>query len=444
MQSISSRKLTRSAIKEALGIPVWHEKGKIIQIIGNVVEAILPDARLGTIARIEVKKDESLLAEVVGFKDGKVLLLPYSSLNGLAPGCSVYSESMIERVFVGDFLLGQVVDSFLSPLQEQKNLAQGQAGSWVSIEKEAPNPLARKRVEHELSLGIRAIDSVLTIGEGQRVGIMAGAGVGKSVLLGMIARGSSADVNVIGLIGERGREVREFIEKDLGEEGLKKSVVIVVTGDRSPLMRVRGAKVCTAVAEYFSMQGKKVLMMMDSLTRVAMAQREIGLSVGEPPTTKGYTPSVFSLLPRLLERTGPQAYGYGSISALYTILVEGDDMTEPVSDAAKSILDGHIVLSRSLASRGYFPAIDVNQSISRTMFDIVSKQHWVLAQKIRSILGIYRENQDLIQIGAYQHGSNPQIDEAIQLVPRIEQFLKQDIDEKLSFEDVLEQMQGLL
>jgi flagellum-specific ATP synthase len=287
------------------------------------------------------------------------------------------------------------------------------------------------------------MDSLLTFGEGQRIGIMAGSGVGKSVLMGMIARGSSADINIIGLIGERGREVREFIERDLGPEGLKRSVVVCSTSDQSPLMRLRAAKATTAIAEAFSAQGKSVLLMMDSLTRVAMAQREIGLAVGEPPTTKGYPPSVFSLLPRLLERCGPQIAGRGSISGLYTVLVDGDDFNDPIPDAVRSILDGHINLSRSLAARGHFPAIEVNTSVSRVMRDIVDEEHWELAANLRMLMGIYQENLDYIQIGSYQSGANPNLDSAIALMPAIERFLKQGISERSSMDTALEGMRAI-
>jgi flagellum-specific ATP synthase len=295
-----------------------------------------------------------------------------------------------------------------------------------------------------MSLGIRSMDALLTFGEGQRIGIMAGSGVGKSVLMGMIAKNSEADVNVIALIGERGREVREFLERDLGPEGLKRSVVVVVTSDQSPLMRIRGAKLATTIAEYFSSQQKNVMLMVDSLTRVAMAQREIGNSVGEPPTTKGYTPSVFSLLPKLLERAGPQRKGYGAISGLYTVLVDGDDFNDPVADAARSILDGHINLTRQLAAKGHFPAIDVTTSASRVMSDIVPQSHWQQANYFRELIGTYASNQDLIQIGAYQPGTNPKLDEAIRLMPLLEGFLKQGIHESTNLDDAFTGLRRVL
>jgi flagellum-specific ATP synthase len=298
--------------------------------------------------------------------------------------------------------------------------------------------MTRQRVSQPFSLGIRCIDGLLTFGEGQRIGIMAGSGVGKSVMLGMIAKASDADVNVIGLIGERGREVREFIERDLGPEGLARSVVVVVTGDQSPLLRIRAARVVTAIAEHFASKDKKVLVMMDSLTRVAMAQREIGLAVGEPPTTKGYPPSVFSLLPKLLERCGPQSRG--SISGLFTVLVDGDDFNEPIADAARGILDGHVVLSRTLAARHHFPAIDITNSTSRVMHDIVDRDHQDAAAFIKMLMGVYQENFDYVQIGSYQTGTNPNLDTAIRLMPSIEKFLKQDRSELCSYEKSLEQL----
>jgi len=349
---------------------------------------------------------------------------------------------MFDRVRVGSHLLGRIVDPMLEPLSGNE-LSEALDTAELPIDRDAPNPMARKRIEHTLGLGIRVMDGLLTFGEGQRVGIMAGSGVGKSVMMGMIAKGSSADINVIALIGERGREVREFLERDLGPEGLARSVVVVVTSDQSPLMKVRGAKVATSIAEYFSGKGKRVLLMMDSLTRVAMAQREIGAAIQEPPTTKGYPPSTFALLPRLLERCGPQTHGNGSISGLYTVLVDGDDFNDPIPDAARSILDGHVNLSRKLAAKGHFPAIEVTTSASRVMYDIVSKEHWQMASRIRSLLGVWQENLDYIQIGSYQPGSNPLLDQAIQLMPAIERYLKQDVHERTTTEDALRGLMAL-
>lgn len=423
----------------------WDPRGKVCDVVGTVIEAFLPGSQLGTIVAIAIGGHQGeVLGEVVGFRGDRSLILPYNNLGGIAPGCAVTAIHRLDSVMVGEHLVGKVVDPMLQPLTGRLPQADPSSCATVPLDRDAPNPMERQRIEHPLSLGIRAMDSLLTFGEGQRIGVMAGSGVGKSVLMGMIARGSSADINVIGLIGERGREVREFLERDLGPEGLARSVVVVVTGDQSPLMRLRGAKLTTAIAEYFASRGKRVLLMMDSLTRVAMAQREIGLAIGEPPTTKGYPPSTFSMLPRLLERCGPMPEGSGSISGFYTVLVDGDDFNDPIPDAARSILDGHINLSRTLAARGHFPAIDVPTSASRVMFDVVSKDHWALANKLRGLLGVYEENYDYIQIGTYQPGSNPQLDLAIQLMPQIQKFLKQDINELSTLDEALAGMNELL
>ena len=423
----------------------WRSQGRVKKIKGNLVEATLEGGQLGTICEIEISHDaKKVLAEVVGFKDDEcVLLLPYNNLEGCAPGSSVSVVKNFTEIKVGEHLLGKVISPFMESLNDDAILAQADLES-VPLDKKAPNPMTRQRIKTPLSLGVRAIDSLLTVGEGQRVGIMAGSGVGKSVLLGMMARNSSADINVIGLIGERGREVREFIEKDLGPEGLKRSVIVAVTSDQSPLMKIRGAKVATAISEYFSSKGKSVLLMVDSITRVAMAQREIGSSVGEPPTTKGYTPSVFSLLPSLLERSGPQKVGSGSISGLYTVLVDGDDFNDPIADAVRSILDGHINLSRDLAARHHFPAIEVSTSASRVMHDIAHKDHLKLAEQLKNLIGTYQQNYDLIQIGAYQEGRNQVLDRAIKLMPKIQEFLKQGINEKSDLNQAVGQMLMLL
>lgn len=431
------KRFERKAIGKGFAPINWNPSGRVCDIVGTVIEASLPGSTLGTVVNIAVKNQPDVLAEVVGFKDDRALLLPYSSISGISPGAAVFGKRTLDRIPVGDFLLGRIVDAMMTPLTGEP-LHIPDRCKHVPIEKEAPNPMTRSRIDQTLSLGIKAIDGLLTFGEGQRIGIMAGSGVGKSVLLGMIARGSAADVNVIGLIGERGREVREFLERDLGPEGLARSVVVCVTSDQSPLMRIRAAKIVTSIAEHFSSQGKRVLMMMDSLTRVAMAQREIGLAVGEPPTTKGYPPSTFSLLPRLLERCGPQGPGEGSISGIYTVLVDGDDFNDPIPDAARSILDGHIQLTRSLANRGHFPAIDVGGSVSRVMHDIVDEEHWGLAQTVKTLMGTYQENYDYVQIGSYQTGTNPTLDVAIQLMPQIDQFLKQGINERSNIEKATE------
>lgn len=432
--TISTRKkLEKGSLRRAFDRIEWNPTGKVTDVIGNVIEAHLPRTSVGTVVSIGVKGQNDVLCEVIGFRDEyKVILLPYGSVSGISPGCPVSGRTTHASIPVGDFLLGRVIDPLMNGLDGPLEIPE--KAHMVPLDREAPNPMRRARIEHHLALGIRAIDGLLTFGEGQRLGIMAGAGVGKSVLMGMIARNTEADVNVIGLIGERGREVREFIERDLGPEGLKRSVVVVTTGDQSPLLRVRAAKAVTAIAESFSASGRKVLLFMDSLTRVAMAQREIGQARDETPTTKGYTTSVFSLLPALLERCGPQADGKGSISGLYTVLVDGDDFNDPIPDAARSILDGHIQLSRSLANKGHFPAIEVTGSISRVMNDIVTEDHRQAAQMMRALLGAYQENLDYIQIGAYQQGTNPTLDAALTLMPSIERFLKQGILEKSEFE----------
>ena len=440
----AARNFDRKALKQAFESVKWQFQGKIVNVVGNLVEAILPGSQLGTIVEIKIPgRHDQIIAEVVGFKDDRVLLLPFNHLAGVAPGYIVNRLASFNRIAVGNFLLGRVVDPFLNTLIGEP-LEIPEEAPHADIEMPPPNPMERDRIDTPQSLGIRAMDAVLTFGKGQRIGVMAGSGVGKSVLMGMIARSSEADINVIALIGERGREVREFIERDLGTEGVARSVIVAVTGDQSPLMRIRGAKVATAIAEHFSRMGLNVMFMLDSLTRVAMAQREIGNAVGEPPTTKGYTPSVFSLLPKLLERTGPQRKGHGSISGIYTVLVDGDDFNDPVADAARSILDGHINLSRDLAAKGHFPAIEIATSASRVMHDIVPKQHWQLALRLRSLLGLYQENADLIQIGAYQHGSNPKLDEAISLMPLIERFLQQDMHETCDLATALQQLQQTL
>jgi flagellum-specific ATP synthase len=437
------RKFERRELSRQIRGINWDTYGRVLEIVGNIIEAHLPGVPLGTVVRIESKlKPKDILGEVVGFRENRSLIFPYESLNGTAPGARIQPERFYDRVPVFDDMLGKVFDPFMNEiggipveLREDKVL--------VPIERAAPDPMLRERIARPLSLGVRAIDGLLTVGEGQRMGIMAGSGVGKSVLMGMIARNVRADINVIGLIGERGREVREFIERDLGPEGMRRSVLVVVTGDQSPLMRVRCASVVTAVAEFFSSRGKSVLLMMDSLTRVAMAQREIGLAVGEPPTTRGYTPSVFSLIPRLLERTGPQIKGHGPISALYTVLVEGDDFNDPVTDAARSVLDGQINLSRAIAAKGHFPAIDIPTSISRVMRDIVSPQHWALANRVKELISLHEEKADLLHFGSYERGSMPLLDMAIDMMPAIQKFLRQGHDDSTGFEDTMRAMSGL-
>ncbi len=414
--------------------------GKVSEIVGLVVEGYGPTASIGEVCGIYPRgSGKQLNAEVVGFKNGKVLLMPLESIQGLGPGCKIMSLGKKASVRLGRELLGRVVDGLGSPIDNK---------GFISFADEYPiyadpiNPLQRGRIKEPMDLGVRTLNGLFTCGKGQRMGIFAGSGVGKSVLMGMIARNTKADVNVIGMIGERGREVREFLEKNLGPEGLARSVVVVAASDMHPLIRMRAAYVATSIAEYFRDQGADVLLMVDSLTRFAMAQREVGLSVGEPPTTKGYTPSVFSLLPKLLERSGT-IEGKGSITGLYTILVEGDDFNEPISDAARSILDGHISLSRDLANKNHYPAIDPLQSISRVMIDIVDREHRKKAAEVLNVLATYKKAEDLINIGAYMKGSNPEVDYAIAMMDRVNAYLRQDIEERISFDQARKDLFGL-
>lgn len=402
--------------------------GKVTQVVGLVIEGYCPETTVGTLCEIHPQGGEPIPAEVVGFRDNKTLLMPLGELRGVGLGSLISVRREKASLKVGPDLLGRVIDGLGAPIDQKGPLF---GGDEYPIYASPVNPMTRKPIRKPLDLGIRAINGLLTCGEGQRVGIMAGSGVGKSTLLGMIARYTEADVNVIALIGERGRELREFIEKDLQEEGLRKSVVVVATSDQPPLVRMRGAYIATTIAEYFQAQGKKVLLMMDSATRFAMAMREVGLAIGEPPTTKGYTPSVFAALPKLLERTGN--FQTGSITGLYTVLVEGDDFNEPISDAMRSILDGHIVLSRELAARNIYPPIDVLQSASRVMNDVTRREQQQLAGRFKETLATYRQAEDLINIGAYKGGSNPQIDDAISRMERMTSYLRQDILDGVTF-----------
>jgi flagellum-specific ATP synthase len=411
--------------------------GRVTDVIGLVVEATGPGAPLGSLCRISTRDKGGIFAEVVGFRTGRVLLMPLGDLAGVAPGSQVLLVRERPLVGVGDAYRGRIVDGLGQPLDGRGPI---ERDSNYSLYGERMNPLERRPIREPLDLGIRAINALLTCGRGQRLGIFAGSGVGKSALLGMMARYTRADVNVIALVGERGREVREFVERDLGA-GLERSVVVAATSDQPPLVRLHGAFLAVALAEYFRDQGRDVLLMMDSLTRVAMAQREVGLSVGEPPSTRGYTPSVFALLPRLLERAGQGPDG--SITGLYTVLVEGDDLNEPVADAARSLLDGHVVLSRRLASEGHYPAIDVLASLSRTMIDVVGSDQQAQAARVRACLATHRDAEDLIQIGAYARGSSATIDEAIAWLPLITAFLRQPLDQRASFEESVAALAGL-
>lgn len=413
--------------------------GKVSKVVGLTIEADGPQVSIGDLCNIHVARGTTLKAEVVGFKDEKVLLMPLGEMTGISPGCLVSANGDILKVAVGQELVGRVLDGLGRPMDEKGGINTKQ---FYRTDNKPPNPMTRKRISEPLPLGVRAIDGLLTIGKGQRVGIFAGSGVGKSTLMGMIARNTKADVNVIALIGERGREVREFLEKDLTEEGLSRSVVVVATSDQPALIRLKGAMVATAIAEYFRDCGKDVLLLMDSLTRYAMAQREVGLSIGEPPVSRGYTPSVFSVFPKLLERAGTSVKG--SITGLYTVLVDGDDLNEPVTDTARGILDGHIVLSRALANKSHYPAIDVLASVSRVMGDIIDSDHKKCASEIKKTMAIYKESEDLINIGAYQMGSSGKIDYAIDCIDGITSFLQQETDHKAFFEDVKKDILSLL
>ena len=406
--------------------------GKVTQVIGLVIESQGPTVSLGELCYIKSHFPDVLPipAEVVGFREGYVMLMPVGEMQGIGPGCEVVSAQKTLNVKVGPELLGRVLDGLGNPMDDKGPLL---CKTEYPLQADPPPPLTRPRIKDNLYVGVRAIDGLITMGEGQRIGIMAGSGVGKSTLLSMIARNTEADISVIALVGERGREVRDFIERDLGEEGMKRSVVVVATSDQPALVRIKGAMTATAIAEYFRDQGRKVVLMMDSVTRFAMAQREVGLTIGEPPATRGYTPSVFALLPRLLERAGTSEKG--SITGIYTVLVDGDDMNEPIADAVRSILDGHIVLSRKIAAQNHFPAIDIMPSVSRVMNEVVSSEHLKAAQQMRQLLAVYRDAEDLIHIGAYVKGSSAKIDEAVQKIDAINAFLCQGIFEVDSYAD---------
>jgi flagellum-specific ATP synthase len=408
--------------------------GKVSQVIGLTVESVGLTARMGDICKVFTGfNGDYILAEVVGFKEKKVLLMPLGELSGVGPDNFVISTNECLKVPVGLGFLGRILDALGNPMDGKGPV---KVDCYYPIINPPPNPLARDRIKEVLPLGIKAVDSLLTIGKGQRIGIFAGSGVGKSTLLGMIARNTKADINVIVLVGERGREVRDFVEKDLKEEGLKRSVLVIATSDQPALVRLKSASVGTSIAEYFRDQGYNVLLLMDSLTRFAMAQREIGMAIGEPPVSRGYTPSVYAIMPKLLERSGTS--DKGSITGLYTVLVEGDDMNEPISDTVRGILDGHIVLSRHLANNNHYPAIDILASVSRLMPDIVDKDHLVKAGFIKSVMAAYRDAQDLISIGAYKKGSSPEIDQAIELLDSINALLRQRVEENFSLEQTLE------
>ena len=417
----------------------YKKLGRVSKVVGLSIESIGPDARLNDLCRIIPRDnpDRVIYAEVVGFKDNRILLMPFESVDGIAPGCTVENTGKPLMIKVGSELLGKTLDGLGNPSD----------GSTIHYDAEypceaaPPDPMEREIISEVLPLGVKAVDGLITVGKGQRIGIFAGSGVGKSTLLGMFARNTKADINVIALIGERGREVREFIERDLGEEGMKRSILVVATSDKPALIRNKAAKTATAIAEYFRDQGKDVLLMMDSLTRFSMAQREIGLASGEPPVTRGYPPSVYSELPKLLERAGMSSRG--SITGLYTVLVDGDDFNEPITDTARSILDGHIMLNRKLANKNHYPAIDVLMSISRVMSQIVNKEHKAVAGRLKNVLATYNEAEDLINIGAYRPGSNKEIDFAIEKIDAVNEFLRQGTDEKFLFDDIIQMMRDI-
>ncbi|MBE7464321.1 MAG: FliI/YscN family ATPase [Planctomycetes bacterium] len=412
--------------------------GRVAQVIGLTIEGQGPSAALGELCQVHLDARTTRPAVVVGFREDRVLLMPLGELEGICPGMEISASGRPLSIQLTPRLRGRVVDGLGQPLDELGRLGTGEMRSLAA---NPPDPLRRPRVKDVIPLGVRAVDGLMTCGRGQRIGIFGGSGVGKSTLLGMFARYAKADLNVIALIGERGREVRDFIERDLGPEGLARSVVVVVTSDQPALMRVKGALTAATIAEYFRDQGLDVLLMMDSVTRFCTAQREIGLAVGEPPTTRGYTPSVFALLPKLLERSGNSERG--SITGLYTVLVEGDDMNEPVADAVRSILDGHIVLSRTLAGANHYPAIDVLHSQSRTFGDITTPEHRAAAANVRDLMAVHEQVRDLVQVGAYVKGSNPKADLALSIWPKIQGLLRQDANDLTSFDQVVARMREL-
>ncbi len=415
------------------------QMGHVSDVIGIIIESIGPHASIGEFCNIRTRdRGRVIPCEVVGFRGEKTLLMAFGDMQGISPGCEVEASGRPLSVMISDDIIGRVIDGLGNPIDGKGPIA---GVLPYPIYANPPHPMRRRRISEPMPLGIRAIDGLLTVGKGQRLGIFSGSGVGKSSTMGMIARFTKADLNVIGLIGERGREVRDFIERDLGEEGLSRSIVVVATSDQSPLMRQKGAYLATTVAEYFRDQGKDVVLMIDSITRFAFAQREIGLATGEPPTTRGYTPSLFSTLPKLLERSGMGEKG--SITGLYNVLVEADDMNEPVADTVRSILDGHVVLSRNLASKNIYPPVDVLPSISRVMTEIASDEHTQLMRRYREVLAIYRDAEDLISIGAYVKNSNPKIDYAISKIEAVNAFVRQGLFEKVEYEDALRTLKGI-
>ncbi len=412
-------------------------KGYVDQVIGLIIYSVGPRASIGELCYIN-NGNEQIPSEVVGFRNDRILLMPLGIFTGISPGTEVIATGSSLKVKVSEKLRGRVLDALGKPMDGLEMVE----GASYPLNNTPPHPLQRKRIDEVLQVGVKVIEGMLTLGVGQRLGIFAGSGVGKSTLLGMISRNSKADINVIALIGERGREVKEFIEKDLGPEGLERSIVVVASSDQPALYRIKGAYTATAIAEYFRDEGYNVMLMMDSVTRFAMAQRELGLAIGEPPATKGYTPSVFAELPKLLERAG--ASDKGTITGLYTVLVDGDDMNEPIADAVRGILDGHIVLSRKIAMQNHYPSVDILNSVSRVMKDIVSVEHYDLSQSIKELTAIYNEAKDLIDVGAYIKGSNPKIDKAMEKIDSINAFLRQDVYENFSLEETIHTMKKII
>ena len=430
----------RELIPQVRSAETMSRTGKIENIVGMSIEASGGRAAIGDICRIYSNESGGQIpAEVVGFKNDHILLMPYANMSGISAGNFVRNTGKRLTLPVGPFLRGRVINALGQPIDGLEPFGRGDT---FSIDSAYINPMTRPPIRERMEFGVKAIDSLLTIGKGQRIGIFAGSGVGKSTLLGMIAKNVKADINVIALVGERGREVLEFMQKDLGEEGMRRSILVVATSDQPAMLRMKCPSVATSIAEYFRDQGYDVLLMMDSLTRFAMAQREIGLAIGEPPVARGYTPSMYAEMPKLLERSGN--FEKGSITGVYTVLVEGDDTNEPIADTVRGILDGHIVLSRQLANANHFPAIDVGASISRLMVEIVSPEHRQLASKLRDIMGVYQKNADLVSIGAYKSGTNPKLDHALGKMDAINQFLTQGINESFSYDESLEQLRRIM
>jgi len=430
----------RELIPQIRSAETMSRTGKIENIVGMSIEASGGRAAIGDICRIYSNESGGQIpAEVVGFKNDHILLMPYANMSGISAGNFVRNTGKRLTLPVGPFLRGRVINALGQPIDGLEPFGRGDT---FSIDSAYINPMTRPPIRERMEFGVKAIDSLITIGKGQRIGIFAGSGVGKSTLLGMIAKNVKADINVIALVGERGREVLEFMQKDLGEEGMRRSILVVATSDQPAMLRMKCPSVATSIAEYFRDQGYDVLLMMDSLTRFAMAQREIGLAIGEPPVARGYTPSMYAEMPKLLERSGN--FEKGSITGVYTVLVEGDDTNEPIADTVRGILDGHIVLSRQLANSNHFPAIDVGASISRLMVEIVSPEHRQLASKLRDIMGVYQKNADLVSIGAYKSGTNPKLDHALGKMDAINQFLTQGINESFSYDESLEQLRRIM